>query len=135
MRINKKVVSRATDWLNQALRDLKHAEKSVEMGDYEWACFASQQAAEKALKALFQAMGVEVWGHSVLKMVQSLEYGSELLDCAKELDKFYIPTRYPNSYSEGIPAEYFTESDAKRAISCARKVVEFCHKAIQDKLR
>jgi len=48
-----RVVSRATDWLRQALRDLEHAKRSVELGDYEWACFAAQQAAEKAVKALY----------------------------------------------------------------------------------
>ena len=55
------MVSRARDWLRQALRDLEHARRSLEMGDYEWACFASQQAAEKAVKALYQHIGVEVW--------------------------------------------------------------------------
>jgi len=48
-----RVVSRAADWLRQALRDLEHAKRSVELGDYEWACFAAQQAAEKAVKALY----------------------------------------------------------------------------------
>ena len=44
---------RVDDWLRQADKDLKHAKNAMEDGDYEWACFASQQAAEKALKALY----------------------------------------------------------------------------------
>ncbi|HHW02422.1 MAG TPA: HEPN domain-containing protein [Thermoanaerobacterales bacterium] len=40
--------NRAFDWLNQAIKDLKHAEESRCSGHHEWACFAAQQAGEKA---------------------------------------------------------------------------------------
>ena len=43
---------RVDDWMKQADRDLKHANHSIQDGDYEWACFAAQQASEKILKAL-----------------------------------------------------------------------------------
>ena len=56
------MVSRVNDWLKQALKDLEHAKKSLEFNDYEWACFAAQQAAEKAVKALYQKLTIEVWG-------------------------------------------------------------------------
>jgi len=45
--------NRAFDWLKQAEKDLKHAQKALELGPFEWACFASQQAAEKTVKALY----------------------------------------------------------------------------------
>jgi len=38
--------------MKQALKDLSHARLSLENGDFEWACFAAQQAGEKAVKAL-----------------------------------------------------------------------------------
>lgn len=44
--------ARYEDWMRQARRDLRHARNSLESEDYEWACFAAQQAAEKAVKAL-----------------------------------------------------------------------------------
>ncbi|MEM2321233.1 MAG: HEPN domain-containing protein [Candidatus Bathyarchaeia archaeon] len=47
------MVSRTRDWLRQAIKDYKHAKTSLEVGDYEWACFVSHQAAEKAVKALY----------------------------------------------------------------------------------
>jgi HEPN domain-containing protein len=56
------MVSRAKDWMRQANKDLRHAERSLEFGDYEWACFAAQQAAEKAVKALYESRNMEVWG-------------------------------------------------------------------------
>ena len=124
------MVSRADDWMRQALKDLGHAERSLMMGDYEWACFAAHQAAEKAVKALYQSIGVEVWGHSVSRMLanlpEDLRPPPEIVDKAKELDRHYIPTRYPNFHPEGAPLDYYTEEDARRAIEHAREVVGFC---------
>jgi HEPN domain-containing protein len=123
------MASRAADWLRQAQRDLRHAEHAFEDGDYEWACFAAQQAAEKALKAVYQKMGAEARGHSVTALIgslpQSFPPAAVLLEKAKVLDKYYIPTRYPNSFERGIPGEYFTADEAKGAISFAREILEF----------
>ncbi|MCD6369043.1 MAG: HEPN domain-containing protein [Thermoproteales archaeon] len=128
------MVSRAEDWLRQALRDLEHARRSLKFGDYEWACFAAQQAAEKSVKALYQKLGIEVWGHSVSRMLKSLpqdlKVPEKLIDKAKELDRHYIPTRYPNFHTEGAPLDYYTEEDARRAIEHAREIVEFCRSKI-----
>lgn len=41
-------MQRARDWWVQAEADLRHARHALEDEDYEWACFAAQQAAEKA---------------------------------------------------------------------------------------
>ncbi len=128
------MVSRAIDWLRQAMKDLEHAKKSIELGDYEWACFAAQQAAEKAVKALYQRLGIEVWGHSISRMLEHLpnEYKppKDLVDKAKELDRHYIPTRYPNFHPEGAPLDYYTHEDAVRAVRYAEEIVEFCRRKI-----
>lgn len=124
------MVSRAKDWLRQAVKDLEHAKRSLKFGDYEWACFASHQAAEKAVKALYQKLGVEVWGHSVSRMLSSLpnnyKPAIDLIDKAKQLDKHYIPSRYPNFHPEGAPLDYYTLEDAERAVRYAEEIVKFC---------
>lgn len=122
--------ARYKDWLRQAKRDLEHAKHSLRDGDYEWACFATQQAAEKAVKALYQKLGAEAWGHSVSALLANLPpqiHPEEvLIDKAKELDKHYIPPRYPNFQPTGAPLDYYTKMEAERAIEHAEAIVSFC---------
>ncbi len=49
-------MERSADWMNQAEGDLLHARNDVAGGYYEWACFSAQQAAEKAVKAVFHTL-------------------------------------------------------------------------------
>jgi HEPN domain-containing protein len=99
---------RAADWFRQAEADLEHARRAQRDTDYEWACFAAQQAAEKAAKAAHAALGQEAWGHVVTELLEALrshvpEIDSTLLDRTRALDKLYIPTRYPNGLAAGPP--------------------------------
>jgi len=50
----------------------------------------------------------------------------ELVEKAKELDRHYIPTRYPNLHPEGAPMDYYTRADAERAVRYAGEILEFC---------
>jgi HEPN domain-containing protein len=130
------VVMRTKDWFRQAERDFQHAKRSVDSGDFEWACFAAQQAAEKAVKALYQSVHVDAIGHSVSRMLQdlpaSLKPTEDLVDRAKELDKHYIPSRYPNFHPEGAPLDYYTAADAGRAVEGTERIVDFCRSKIPE---
>ena len=44
------------NWIANAEKDLKWAERMLEEGDYDYSAFHSQQAAEKALKAILAAV-------------------------------------------------------------------------------
>ncbi len=44
------MANRAIDGLNQAEGDLSHSKNARTAGDYDWAYFAAQQAAEKAVR-------------------------------------------------------------------------------------
>ena len=122
--------SRAKDWFGQAERDLDHARDACELGHHEWACFAAQQAAEKAVKAVFQHVGAEACGHSIKTLLEHVpeqfELTADLIQYGRELDRFYIPTRYPNGFDEGKPADYFTQKDSEQAIRAAESIVGFC---------
>jgi len=127
--------NRYADWYRQAEADLRHARHAHEDSDYEWSCFAAQQAAEKALKALFQRLGMEAWGHTITALMGNLKDTADppnetLLDYARSLDKHYIPTRYPNGFASGAPTDFYTEGEAREAISHAEAILEFCRRQI-----
>ena len=122
-------------WLLQAERDLDDAEFCLSGKRYNLACFLAQQASEKALKAFLYAKGEEiVFGHSVAELLKrAIEYDESFKDCksASVLDKYYIPTRYPNGLPGGVPYEAFDEADAKRAIELAKSVIEIVKKKLE----
>jgi len=127
---------RFKDWMIQAESDLEHARKSLDMQDYNLSCFASQQSAEKALKALYDFLGGEGWGHMIVKLVKELPDDKvpnkqELLEKAAHLDKLYIPTRYPNGFDSGAPVEYYTIKEAKEAIEYAGDILLFVRSQIR----
>lgn len=118
----------ADRWLRQAEYDLRAAEHNANGGYYSVACFNAQQAAEKALKAFLFAQGERVvLGHSVGELChRCVEYEESFADLAGpagKLDRFYIPTRYPNALPGGVPAEVYDEEDATGAIALASKVL------------
>lgn len=122
--------SRVGDRLRQAEHDLAVARTTMEARQYDWACFAAQQAAEKALKALYQHHHAEGWGHVLDQLISELLTDEPELtryrDAAKVLDKFYIPTRYPNGLDAGAPADAYTAGEAQQAISHADEIITFC---------
>jgi len=124
------MVMRTGDWLRQAEKDIEKAKLDLEARYYEWACFTAQQAAEKAIKAVFQRMGAEAWGHSVADLLTELskKYNipEKLSDEALELDKAYIPTRYPNAHPSGSPRSRYTKEEARRLIGYGERIVKFC---------
>jgi len=123
-------MERSRDWLDQAEGDLEHARSDAERGFYEWSCFSSQQAAEKALKAVFQRWGAEAWGHSVADLLAELSRQTpvpeDLHGAALELDKAYIPTRYPNAHPSGSPRRRYTREEALRLLGYAERIIRFC---------
>ncbi len=134
------LVERSKDWLDQAEWDLEHAKHDLEAGFYDWACFSAQQAAEKAVKAVIQRQGGEAWGHSVYELLLEIrgKFGfkfdvDSLLDKALELDKAYIPTRYPNAHPSLSPRRRYTKIEAERLISYADEIVNVC-KSILSKI-
>jgi len=68
------MANRAGDWFAQAERDLEQARASQRDGRHEWACFAAQQAAEKAVKAVHYRRGARaVIGHNVRALIEALD--------------------------------------------------------------
>lgn len=123
------MVERSKDWLDQADRDIGQAKASLRDGFYEWACFAAQQAAEKAVKALIQSRRGESWGHSVAALIEALPDDvrpDNLRDKALELDQAYIPSRYPNAHPASFPGKTYTRGMADRLIEYSQQIITYC---------
>jgi HEPN domain-containing protein len=128
--------NRSQDWFKQAQRDLEQAIASASDARHEWACFAAHQASEKAIKALHLSLSQEAWGHLLVRLLSELP--SELalppllLERARVLDNFYIPTRYPDSHPEGSPFDHYGPLQSQEAIGHARAILEFVDLAMAE---
>lgn len=113
--------------MDQAESDLRHAASDIEGGFYDWACFSSQQAAEKAVKAVCRRPGA---GASVADLLAELAerhpVAERLREAALELDQAYIPTRYPNAHPSGAPGTRYTRAQAERLLGYAAEITKFC---------
>jgi HEPN domain-containing protein len=127
--------NRWQDWLDQAVRNLEQAEASRKDDRHEWACFAAQQAAELAVKALHLWHGQEAWGHTVARLLADLPQPAprELMERSKVLDNFYVPTRYPNSHPEGAPFHHYGEYQSGEAIRYAGEIIDYVRARMAEK--
>jgi HEPN domain-containing protein len=117
-------------WFEQAEADLRAAALSASGGAYEWACFQSQQAGEKALKALLYGRGVtSITTHSLRRLIRECEVFDERFrafgEAARFLDQHYIPTRFPTALDEELPpTRYYEKRDADACLQSARLILE-----------
>jgi HEPN domain-containing protein len=121
----------AIRWLSTARDDLDSAVILRNNGKFAHSCFHAQQAGEKALKAVWYFADADPWGHSIKKLIDDLEgVDLKLHDGLKSLsrlgmvlDRFYIPTRYPNGLPDVTPDVAFTDEDANTCIENAGKII------------
>jgi HEPN domain-containing protein len=124
------VMERSGEWFEQAERDLAHGRSDLVGRYYDWACFSAQQAADKAAKAVLYRAGNDAWGHSVADLLEAIRglahVSDELLEAGLELDKVYIPSRYPDAHPSGSPSRRYTRAEAERALNHAEQIVQHC---------
>lgn len=119
-------------WIIMAEKTIDSAQSDMERGDYNWACFKAQQSAEFAVKAFLHGLGLEAHGHSISSLLLKLPVELVplvIIQEAKTLDKYYVPTRYPNAWAEGLPTDYYTHQDALQAIEHAKKIIDWVVKS------
>lgn len=126
----------AERWLLTAEEDLRAAEALLNSGMYPQACFYSQQSAEKAVKALWYLADADPRGHSVQRLILDFPRRADIPEVdtwiAKGafLDKFYIPTRYPNGLPDLTPGQVYRLEDATGGLEAARELVKLCRQWI-----
>ena len=127
--------SEATRWLRQAEQDLMDASYNKDGERFNISCFLCQQASEKAIKAFLYLKGAEdVWGHSLIDLCEDAKIFDMFFDTikseARQLDKYYELTRYPEFLPGGMCSEAFDVNDADRAYELSGFVVGFVKERI-----
>jgi len=127
-----KSVHEAKRWFTTAEDDLDTARILKKSSKYAHSCFHAQQAGEKALKSIWYFIDADPWGHSIKMLIDGLEeenkeYYKEmkmLERIGSVLDRFYIPTRYPNGLPDMTPDMAFSREDAETCVNHAEKILD-----------
>lgn len=128
----------AERWLATAREDWESARILADAGRHAHACFLFQQAAEKAIKALWYAADDDPWGHSVQRLLQECpaEIASakrtKSIEAAAALDKYYIPTRYPNGLPDLTPHAVYRPSDSADAAERAGFILDMASEMLSS---
>lgn len=116
-------------WLSTAEGDLAGARVLLNASRFNLAAFHSQQAAEKALKAVLAARGKAHRGHACLELLDVLRRDGETVSkdletSARRLDLHYVQSRYPNGLG-GDPTTYYDEELARECLKQAEAILAF----------
>ena len=128
----------AIRWLTTALEDLAAAQLLKEQQMFSHSCFLAQQAAEKAIKSVWFELDEDPWGHSIQKLIldipseQLRDEFNAMLDKAATLDRYYIPSRYPNGLPDLTPGTTFVLPDAELACKSATMIIEQANRFIGE---
>ena len=127
----------AERWLKQGSHDLKVAASLYKQRYFSDVCFLCEQATQKMLKAYLYAKGSRfITIHSIRSLVQACarydKTFNRLTGKAKVLDKYYIPTRYPDALAPpAVPFESYTEKEAKEALAYTREFYTFVSRKLR----
>lgn len=125
------IAGSAAHWLLRAKGDLALAHVPLPEGAfYEDLCFHCQQAAEKAIKAVYRALRVGFrYTHDLAQLLEGLEKEGLAIPAtvreAAELSAYAWHSRYPG------PAEPVTEEEYHRAVALAESVVRWAENLVR----
>jgi HEPN domain-containing protein len=127
----------AMRWLKEAEYTLRQAEKVCQDGAYSLACFLSEQAAQKSLKAILYLDGARfITIHSITELIKEIskkriEFLELINQGATRLDQYYLSTRYPDAVpAPAIPSEIYSIDQAQEAVKIAGNIFKLCDQKI-----
>src|SRR3989344_8825764 len=120
----------ATRWIKKVESDIEHAKLSLRSEHYSWAQLASQQSAEKSLKAVLINRGeglIKI--HDLLLLARKINAPKEIIEKTALLNSIYKPSRYPY-------VEIFLEEDeiikaTQEAEESALVILKWCKQQIK----
>lgn len=119
------------NWFLQSDADIKTAFNSMKSGDYYASIFWSQQATEKALKAIIIEKENELIKiHDLVILGRKAQLPPSLLIKCEKLSKAYVESRY-GILDNKIPAQKFSHDDAKKFLAISQEVITWLKKILQ----
>ncbi len=117
------------EWLRRARSNLACSKAAVPDAYLEDLCFDAQQAAEKAIKAVFVHRGERFpFSHDLEELLNLLEQSGvkipKYLWDADDLSPFAAETRYPGRADPVTPRQY------RRAVGIANRVLRWAERRI-----
>ena len=110
----------AQKWLDFAREDLQMAKLAMHDSLFNQVCFHAQQAAEKILKSLIITAGVlPPKTHKLGDLLGLLQVAvpDDLHRRLLLLDRYYMPTRYPDAVPGSLATGMPNQADAEEALS------------------
>lgn len=119
-------------WFLQAVEELDTAKVCFNGRKWFAAAFWCQQAAEKALKALYLFKKKESPGttHSLTFLGRELGVPTEFWNLLRELTKEYYISRYPDA-TEDVPYKIYTENDAKQYLTLSERLIKWVEQQLK----
>ena len=116
----------SVDWLYFAKSDLTAAERLFEEAIYHLVCFHAHQAIEKVLKGALRNKEQNIpKTHDIVLLFQRVRQPTlASSDDIIFVNRFYIPTRYPDTFPGALPEGLPTREDAQKALTIAKSVLE-----------
>lgn len=113
-------------WIYFAEEDLQMAHLAFNAGIWNQVCYHSQQAAEKILKSMvLDRQPPRTHQLSELCRLIKTPIPDSLQERVMLLDRFYIPTRYPDALPGSLESGLPNESDATEALQTAKDLREY----------
>jgi HEPN domain-containing protein len=111
-------------WLSYAREDLLNVRAMLAAGRWAAASFHAQQAAEKALKALYRERRDEEPPkiHDLVRIAEEVEAPEDWTEELDMLSRVYLITRYPGEAGIDYPPFGIEEEAAKEYCGLAEKV-------------
>jgi HEPN domain-containing protein len=113
-------------WLGKSLNDLEVATFNFKWKKFYVAAFFAQQAAEKALKAVYiKNFGKLIKTHDLFLIGKKVKLPSQLLKKCMPLTRAYVVTRYPDI------EEVYTSKEVEDFIKTAEEVIKWAKKELR----
>ena len=123
---NKILMKEFEIWMQKAEQELDTAKYNLDGSQFSASLFFSQQAAEKALKALYIKINKELLKtHDLALLAKKLRAPKDIEQLCKSLSPAYQSTRYPDIVQKEDRGE-----EAKELIKSAEEIVVWVKKKL-----